>query len=163
PHRAETNSGDSHTRVSPGWCTFLVPGTSSSEVALPRLMVKLENLGAHKSVVRLVTPAGYSFNLDGTSIYLTMAAIFDCASHQHPPGPEASTYPAGRSAAHFERGRRCLRLRICRAGRDPLRCGQHAGCGRGPHSRCRSLYVGSTRGDQHHRQRRSDTGCREMV
>ena len=54
---------------------FLVLGTSSSEVALPRIMVKLENLGAHKSVVGLVVPAGYSFNLDGTSIYLTMAAI----------------------------------------------------------------------------------------
>lgn len=55
---------------------FLVLGTSSSEVALPRIMVKLENLGANKSVVGLVIPAGYSFNLDGTSIYLTMAAIF---------------------------------------------------------------------------------------
>ena len=55
---------------------FLVLGTSSSEVALPRMMVKMENLGAHKSVVGLVIPAGYSFNLDGTSIYLTMAAIF---------------------------------------------------------------------------------------
>jgi aerobic C4-dicarboxylate transport protein len=55
---------------------FIVLGTSSSEAALPRLMVKLENLGAHKSVVGLVVPAGYSFNLDGTSIYLTMAAIF---------------------------------------------------------------------------------------
>jgi aerobic C4-dicarboxylate transport protein len=55
---------------------FLVLGTSSSEVALPRIMVKLEDLGAHKSVVGLVIPAGYSFNLDGTSIYLTMAAIF---------------------------------------------------------------------------------------
>ena len=55
---------------------FLVLGTSSSEVALPRIMVKLEDLGAHKSVVGLVIPAGYSFNLDGTSIYLTMAAVF---------------------------------------------------------------------------------------
>lgn len=55
---------------------FIVLGTSSSESVLPRIMVKLENLGAHKSVVGLVVPAGYSFNLDGTSIYLTMAAIF---------------------------------------------------------------------------------------
>jgi aerobic C4-dicarboxylate transport protein len=53
-----------------------VLGTSSSEAALPRLMAKLELLGAHKSAVGLVVPAGYSFNLDGTSIYLTMAAIF---------------------------------------------------------------------------------------
>jgi aerobic C4-dicarboxylate transport protein len=55
---------------------FLVLGTSSSESALPRLMGKLEALGAHKPVVGLVIPAGYSFNLDGTSIYLTMAAVF---------------------------------------------------------------------------------------
>jgi aerobic C4-dicarboxylate transport protein len=55
---------------------FIVLGTSSSEAALPRVMVKLENLGARKSVVGLVIPTGYSFNLDGTSIYLTLAAIF---------------------------------------------------------------------------------------
>jgi aerobic C4-dicarboxylate transport protein len=55
---------------------FLVLGTSSSETALPGLMLKMENLGCTKSVVGLVVPAGYSFNLDGTSIYLTMAAIF---------------------------------------------------------------------------------------
>ncbi|GGK25466.1 C4-dicarboxylate transport protein [Deinococcus malanensis] len=55
---------------------LLVLGTSSSESALPRLMVKLEHAGAEKSVVGLVVPSGYSFNLDGTSIYLTMAAMF---------------------------------------------------------------------------------------
>ena len=55
---------------------FLVLGTSSSESALPRLMAKMENLGVQKSVVGLVVPTGYSFNLDGTSIYLTMAAVF---------------------------------------------------------------------------------------
>jgi aerobic C4-dicarboxylate transport protein len=55
---------------------FIVLGTSSSESVLPRMMAKLENLGAHKSVVGLVVPTGYSFNLDGTSIYLSMAAIF---------------------------------------------------------------------------------------
>jgi len=53
-----------------------VLGTSSSEAALPRMMAKMELIGVHKSVVGLVIPAGYSFNLDGTSIYLTMAAIF---------------------------------------------------------------------------------------
>ncbi|MFT3963051.1 dicarboxylate/amino acid:cation symporter [Propionivibrio sp.] len=55
---------------------FIVLGTSSSESALPRLMAKMENAGAEKSVVGMVVPTGYSFNLDGTSIYLTMAAIF---------------------------------------------------------------------------------------
>jgi aerobic C4-dicarboxylate transport protein len=55
---------------------FIVLGTSSSESVLPRMMMKLENAGCGKSVVGLVIPTGYSFNLDGTSIYLTMAAIF---------------------------------------------------------------------------------------
>jgi aerobic C4-dicarboxylate transport protein len=55
---------------------LVVLGTSSSESVLPRMMEKMENLGARKSVVGLVIPTGYSFNLDGTSIYLTMAAVF---------------------------------------------------------------------------------------
>jgi aerobic C4-dicarboxylate transport protein len=55
---------------------LIVLGTSSSESVLPRMMEKMENLGAKKSVVGLVIPTGYSFNLDGTSIYLTMAAVF---------------------------------------------------------------------------------------
>jgi len=55
---------------------FIVMGTSSSETVLPQLMAKLENAGCAQSVVGLVIPTGYTFNLDGTSIYLTMAAIF---------------------------------------------------------------------------------------
>ena len=55
---------------------LIVLGTSSSEAALPRMMAKMESLGAGKSTVGLVIPTGYSFNLDGTSIYLTMAAVF---------------------------------------------------------------------------------------
>ena len=55
---------------------FVVLGTSSSESVLPRMIAKLERLGAAKQVVGLVIPAGYSFNLDGTSIYLTMATLF---------------------------------------------------------------------------------------
>jgi aerobic C4-dicarboxylate transport protein len=55
---------------------LIVLGTSSSEAALPSLMLKLEKMGCSKSVVGLVVPAGYSFNLDGTSIYLSMATLF---------------------------------------------------------------------------------------
>ncbi|MBF0425194.1 MAG: dicarboxylate/amino acid:cation symporter [Magnetococcales bacterium] len=55
---------------------LIVLGTSSSESVLPRMMAKMENLGVKKTVVGLVIPTGYSFNLDGTSIYLTMAAVF---------------------------------------------------------------------------------------
>ncbi|WP_323839109.1 dicarboxylate/amino acid:cation symporter [Photorhabdus africana] len=55
---------------------LIVLGTSSSESALPRMLDKMEKAGCQKSVVGLVIPTGYSFNLDGTSIYLTMAAVF---------------------------------------------------------------------------------------
>jgi aerobic C4-dicarboxylate transport protein len=55
---------------------WLVIGTSSSEAALPSLMKKLEAAGCSKSVVGLVVPTGYSFNLDGTNIYMTLAALF---------------------------------------------------------------------------------------
>ena len=55
---------------------LLVLGTSSSESALPSIMIKLEKMGCSKSVVGLVIPTGYSFNLDGTSIYLSMSVIF---------------------------------------------------------------------------------------
>jgi aerobic C4-dicarboxylate transport protein len=55
---------------------LLVLGTSSSETALPGIMKKLERLGCAKSTVGLVIPTGYSFNLDGTNIYMTMAAVF---------------------------------------------------------------------------------------
>jgi aerobic C4-dicarboxylate transport protein len=55
---------------------LIVLGTSSSESVMPRMMAKLENLGCEESVVGLVIPAGYSFNLDGTCIYLTMAVLF---------------------------------------------------------------------------------------
>ena len=55
---------------------LIVLGTSSSEAALPQLMEKLEKLGCSRSVVGLVVPTGYSFNLDGTNIYMTMAVLF---------------------------------------------------------------------------------------
>ena len=55
---------------------FLVLGTSSSESALPSLMTKMENFGCPKSIVGIVVPSGYSFNLDGTCIYFTMAILF---------------------------------------------------------------------------------------
>jgi len=55
---------------------LLVLGTSSSEAALPSIMIKLEQMGCSKSVVGLVIPTGYSFNLDGTSIYLSMSVLF---------------------------------------------------------------------------------------
>jgi aerobic C4-dicarboxylate transport protein len=68
-----------------------VLGTSSSESVLPRIMVKMEALGCSKSVVGLVSPSGYSFNLDGTSIYLTIAAIFVAqATNTHLTGAQVT-------------------------------------------------------------------------
>jgi aerobic C4-dicarboxylate transport protein len=55
---------------------LIVLGTSSSETVLPHMMQKMEHLGASKSVVGLVIPTGYSFNLDGTNIYMTLAILF---------------------------------------------------------------------------------------
>ena len=63
---------------------LIVLGTSSSESVLPRMITKMENLGVGKSTVGLVIPTGYSFNLDGTSIYMTMAAMFIAqVTHTH--------------------------------------------------------------------------------
>ncbi len=55
---------------------LIVLGTSSSEAALPLMLDKMERYGCKRSIVGLVIPAGYSFNLDGTSIYLSMSALF---------------------------------------------------------------------------------------
>jgi hypothetical protein len=55
---------------------FLIFYTSSSEAALPRLIAKMEHLGVSKPVVGVTVPTGYSFNLDGTALYLTMASLF---------------------------------------------------------------------------------------
>lgn len=63
---------------------LLILGTSSSESALPSLMNKMEKAGAEKSVVGLVVPTGYSFNLDGTNIYMTLAALFIIQAYNVP-------------------------------------------------------------------------------
>ncbi len=65
---------------------FIVYGTSSSESVLPRIMAKLETLGVDRSVVGLVIPAGYSFNLDGSAIYLTIASVFIAQATNTPLG-----------------------------------------------------------------------------
>jgi aerobic C4-dicarboxylate transport protein len=67
---------------------LIVFGTSSSEAVLPQLMEKLEKIGVSRSVVGVVVPAGYSFNLDGTAIYLAMATVFIAQATGTPLGPE---------------------------------------------------------------------------
>src|SRR5256884_4137277 len=63
---------------------LLIVSTSSSETALPRLIAKMEHLGVSKTVAGLTVPTGYSFNLDGTAIYLTMATLFIAAAQGEP-------------------------------------------------------------------------------
>jgi aerobic C4-dicarboxylate transport protein len=65
---------------------FIVYGTSSSESVMPRIMAKLEALGVERSIVGLVIPAGYSFNLDGSAIYLTIASVFIAQATNTPFG-----------------------------------------------------------------------------
>src|ERR1019366_4487604 len=86
---------------------LIVLGTSSSESVLPRMMAKLENLGCSKSVVGLVIPTGYSFNLDGTSIYLTMAAVFVAQAT-----PDPAPYHSRCAAAVIQGGGRRYRQRL---------------------------------------------------
>ena len=99
-------------------------GTSSSEAALPRMMTKLENAGCGQSVVGLVMPAGYSFNLDGTSIYLTIAAIFIAqATNVHAVPGRANRHP-GRAAADLEGRGGGDRRRLHHAGRHARSTGK---------------------------------------
>ena len=95
-------------------------GTSSSESALPQIMEKLERLGCPKPVVGLVVPTGYSFNLDGTSIYMTMAALFVAQASDVHLSFGAAAGAARHPAADVEgRGRRD-RQRVHHAGRDAV-------------------------------------------
>lgn len=81
---------------------LLVLGTSSSESALPSLMEKMEKAGCEKSVVGLVVPTGYSFNLDGTNIYMTLAALFIAQATNVDPEPGPADHPAGGGDAQLK-------------------------------------------------------------
>ena len=132
---------------------LLVLGTSSSEAALPNLLVKMEKAGCEKSVVGLVVPTGYSFNLDGTNIYMTLAALFIAqACGVDLAGPAASP-PPRRDALVQGRGRR-HRRGLHHPRRHPLDRAGRAGRGHGADPRCRPLHVGMPQPDQLHRQRR---------
>ena len=133
---------------------LIVLGTSSSEAGLPGLMEKLEGMGCAQPVVGLVVPTGYSFNLDGTTIYLSLSTLF-LAQVFHidlSAGPD-SDHDGHSHGDQQGRGRR---------GGQRLRgAGQHAhghegdsGGGPGPAAGRRPVYVGSAVHHQLHRQRR---------
>ena len=133
-----------------------VLGTSSSESALVPLMQKLERLGCSKSVVGLVVPSGYSFNLDGTNIYLTMAALFVAQALNIDLTLQQQLTHPGRGDADVEgrvgRDRRGLH----HAGRDAGRRAVDPGGRTGADPGHRSLHVGGAVAHQLHRQRRGD-------
>lgn len=137
---------------------LIVLGTSSSESALPRMLAKMERLGAKKSVVGLVIPTGYSFNLDGTSIYLTMAAVFIAqATDTTMDITHQITLLLVLLVASKEcRGRH--RFRLHRPGRHPVGRRPPAGCRPGADPGYRPLHVRSPRPDQPDRQRRGHRG-----
>ena len=141
---------------------LIVLGTSSSESVLPRMMEKMENLGAKKSTVGLVIPTGYSFNLDGTSIYLTMAAVFIAQATNTPMTLTqeltllgvlllTSKGAAGITGSGFI----VLAATLSAVGTVPV-----AGPGADPGHR--PLHVGSAGPHQPDRQRRRDAGRGEM-
>ena len=136
---------------------LLVLGTSSSESALPRLIERLEELGCHRSVVGLVVPTGYSFNLDGTCIYLTMAAIFIAQALSVDLSLADQALLLGGAAADLQgRGGRDG-FGLHHAGGDARRLAwQGSGGGRRPDTRHRSLHVRGSGDHQYHRQRRGD-------
>ena len=135
---------------------FIVLGTSSSESVLPRMISKLEGLGVQKSVVGLVIPTGYSFNLDGTSIYLTMAAVFIAQATNTPLDLVAPDHAARGAAADLERRGGRDGQRLHRARGHALGRGARAGGGPCAHPGHRPLHVGSARAHEPDRQRRGD-------
>ena len=142
---------------------LIVLGTSSSESVLPRMIAKMENLGCEKSVVGLVIPTGYSFNLDGTCIYLTMAALFLAQA----TGTRARVWPSSSAlsasccltskgaAGVTGSGFIVLAATLASVGTIPVAVDR-------AHPGRRPLHVGSARAHQPDRQRRRDRRGLEM-
>ena len=141
---------------------LLIVGTSSSESALPRLIAKMEHLGVAKPVVGITVPTGYSFNLDGTAIYLTMASLFIAAGMGMPMSiPEQ----IGLLAVHghrLEGRRRRHRCGSRDAGRRPAGLPPRPRQRRRRHRRHRPVHVGGTRDHELHRQRGGDRADRHV-
>ena len=124
---------------------LIVLGTSSSESVLPRMMEKMENLGAKKTCVGLVIPTGYSFNLDGTSIYLTMAAVFIAQATNTPMTLMQEVTLLGSFTADIQRRSRHHRQRLHCVGGYAVGRGHGASCGAGVDFGYRPFHVGSAR------------------
>jgi hypothetical protein len=134
-----------------------VLGTSSSESALPALIEKMERAGCPKTVVGLVVPTGYSFNLDGTNIYMTLAALFIAqACNVHLTLGQQACCWAWRCSR--PRARRGDRRGLHHAGGHAVDRAHGAGGGHGADPGDRPLHVRMPQPDQFHRQCRGDRG-----
>jgi aerobic C4-dicarboxylate transport protein len=141
---------------------LIVLGTSSSETVLPQIMLKLRRLGAGPTTVGLVVPAGYSFNLDGTNIYMTLATLVPGPGHQHPAHLEPGTDPAGGGHADLQGGQRRHRGGLHHPGRHPG-CGPHHPHRRpGPDRRGRPVHERMPGAHQPGGQRRRRPGDRPL-
>ncbi len=123
---------------------LIVLGTSSSEAGLPSLMEKLEAMGCAKPVVGLTVPAGYSFNLDGTTIYLSMACIFLAQAYNVHLSPDKGYAAYRRTAANVQGSSRCYRQRLYCTGLNAAGAECYTGGRPGPADRCGSLHVRSS-------------------
>jgi aerobic C4-dicarboxylate transport protein len=137
---------------------LIVLGTSSSESALPQMIEKLERLGARKSVVGLVIPTGYSFNLDGTNIYMTLATLFLAQATNTHLSFGQDGRPAGRGHADLEGGQRRDGRGLHHPGRHPGRGARHPDRRPGRAGRGRPVHERVPGPDQLRRQRRGHPG-----
>ena len=139
---------------------LIVLGTSSSESALPSLMAKLERLGCSRQVVGLVVPTGYSFNLDGTNIYMTLATLF-VAQALHVDLTLGQLLTILVVAMLTSKGASGVTGRGLRRARRHARRRRRAARARPRHRvRHRQVHERMPGADQHHRQRRGDGGRR---
>ena len=137
---------------------WLVLGTSSSESALPSLMEKMERAGCAKPIVGLVVPTGYSFNLDGTNIYMTLASLFIAQACGIDLSWEQQALLLGRRDAVVEGRGRGDRRGLHHACRDLVDHPRSAGRRHGADPRRRPLHERMPQPDQFHRQCGGDGG-----
>ncbi len=135
---------------------LLIVGTSTAEPALPGLMRKLEHAGVKRSVVGLVVPTGYSFNLDGAAIYLSLAAVYLAQATGTEPDHGPAARPDRRHAADLQGCGRRRRRRVHRPGRHPVHRRHHPARRHHADLRHRQVHVRVPRRGQLHRQRRRD-------
>ena len=133
---------------------LLILSTSSSESALPRLIAKMEHVGVSRPVVGITVPTGYSFNLDGTAIYLTMASLFIADALGKPLAVGEQIAPAALHDHRLEGRGRGDRRRAGHAGRRPAVAPARPGRRRRADRRHRPVHVGGPGADQLRRQRR---------